>query len=82
VLDAVTYRLVREYVQLLLLLALDVDLAELAEDVGQARPAHLARNDFRGETEIVEQIGQLTRGLRVQALLLHDVALNCDDGRR
>ena len=81
-LDAVPHRVVRENVEFLLHFALHVDRTEFTEDVGEAGAAHLARDDLRRETEIVEEVRQLPGGFGVQPLLLHDVALNRDDGRR
>jgi len=42
VLDAVTHRLVREHIELLLQLALDVESLELTQDIGEAQRAALA----------------------------------------
>ena len=48
----------------------------------EAGPAHVARNDLGGETDIVQQVRQLARGFRELALLLDDESLNRDDGIR
>ena len=81
VLDRVAHRLVGEHVELLLQIAGHVEGAAAAEDVGQTRPAHLARDDLRREAQVVEQVGELARSLRVEPFLLHDEALNRHDGR-
>ena len=81
-LDAVAHRLVGEHIQFLLHLALDIDRAEFAEDVGEAGAPHLAGDDLGGEAEVVQQVRQLPRGLGVEPFLLHDEAFNRDDGRR
>ena len=82
VLDAVPHSLVGEHVELLLYLALDVDRAEFAEDIGEPGAPHLARDDLGGEAQIIQQVRQLPRGFGVQPLLLHDEPLNRDDRRR
>ena len=74
--------LVRKHVELGLDLALHVLRLVGAEDVGEAGAAHLVRDHLGGERHIVEDAGQLTRRLRVQPLLLDDVAIDRDDGRR
>src|SRR5207244_12121510 len=65
-----------EHVELLLHLALDVDRAEFAEDIGEPGAPYLTGDDLGGEAQIVEQVRQLARGLRVEPLLLHDEPLN------
>ena len=73
---------VGEDVELLLDLPLHIRVLRRAEDVGQAGAAHLVRDHLGGERHVVEDAGQLTRGLRVHAFLLDDEALDRDDRRR
>src|SRR5438128_1887560 len=79
VLDAVAHGLVGEEIELLLQVAGDVHRARRAEDVGEPGAAHVAGDDLRGEAEVVQQVRQLPRRLRVEPLLLHDETLNRDD---
>ena len=53
-----------------------------AEDVGQPRAADFVGDHLRGEREIIEQPGELTRGLGMKLLLLDDEPLDCYDGCR
>ena len=73
--------LVREDVELLLHFALHVLVFGRAEDVGEARAAHLVGDHLRGEREVVQHAGELTRRLGVIALLLDDEPLDRDDRR-
>ena len=50
-----------------------------AEDVGETGAAHLVGDHLRGEREIVQDAGELTRRFRMVALLLDDEALDRDD---
>jgi hypothetical protein len=81
--SAVVHRLdddlVGENVELLLRLALDVLVFRCAEDVGEARAAHLVRDHFRRERQVVENARELTRGFRMIALLFDDEPLDGDD---
>src|SRR5438445_781469 len=79
VLHAVAHGLVREEIELLLQVARDVDRTGGPEDIREPGAAHVARDDLGGETQVVQQVRQLPRGLRVEPLLLHDEALNRDD---
>jgi len=73
--------LVREDVELLLRLALNVLVFRRTEDVGEARAADLVGDHFRREREVVQNSRQLTRRFRVIALLLDDEPLDGDDRR-
>ena len=81
VLQAVLDRLVGEHVELLLLLALHVLGALLAQDVDQAGPPDGRGDDLGRQGDVVEQIGQLPRGLGVAVLLVEDEALDGRDRR-
>ena len=76
---ALPHRLVREQVELLLQVSRNVHGSRRAEDVRQSGAAHVARDDFRGQAQVIEQVRQLTRRLGVEPLLLHDEPFNRDD---
>ena len=71
--------LLRECVELLDLLAVDVLLAGAPEDVDEPGHVDLARDDLGGERDVVEERGEAARGARVQALLVDDVPVDRDD---
>ena len=71
--------LVGDDVQLLLNFALDVHVFRGAEDVGQTGAADLVGDHLRGQRQVVEDAGELTRRLRVKLLLLDDEPLDGDD---
>ena len=52
-----------------------------AQDVDQAGAADGRGDDLGGERDVVEQAGQLARGLGVAVLLLDDESLDGRDGR-
>jgi hypothetical protein len=63
-------RLVGEAVELLHLLAVDVLAAGVAEDVHQAGTHDLAVDQLGRQLDVVQQVGELTGGAGMQALLL------------
>ena len=70
-------RLIRDDVELLDLLALDVRFARDADDAGQSRAANLSRDDLGGQRDSGQQPGELAAGARmVSALHLQDVLLD------
>jgi hypothetical protein len=73
---------VRDHVELLLLLALHVAAARLAEHVLEPRAAHLVADDLRGDGHRREDPRQRARGARDARLLGEQVALDGDDGLR
>ena len=72
---------VREGVELLLLLALDVRPAGGTEDLGEARAGEDARDPLPRERELREEGGELAGRLRVAALGLEEVAVEAGPDR-
>ena len=68
-------RLVGEYVELLHVLALHVDLTGDAERTGQAGLIDAAADDLARQRQLLEQPGKFAGRVRVQALLFEDVTL-------
>ena len=81
VLQTVLDRLVRQHVQLLLLLALHVLGTLLAEDVDKTRPPNGRGDDLGRERDVVEEIGQLPRRLGVAVFLIENEPLDGGDRR-
>ena len=80
VIEAILDGLVGEDVELLLLFALNVSMSRGSQDVDQAGSPDRGGDDLGGEGDVVEQVGELARGLRVAVLLVHDESL--DGGHR
>ena len=76
---ALTMISLAEDVELLLNLALHVLTVIRAEDVGESRAADLVGDHLRGERQIVQHAGELTRRFGVIALFLDDETLDRDD---
>ena len=74
--------LVRNHIELLLHLALHIDVAGGAKDIHESGASHLVRNHLAGQGHVVEDAGQFTGGLGEHALLLDDETFDGDDGRR
>ena len=74
--EAVEEALVRELVELLDLLTLDVDRAGQAEDVDETRLADLALHELRGQGDHVHDVGEAALSLGEHALLIENVALD------
>src|SRR5690606_9746068 len=80
-LDAVHEGAVREDVELLDLFALDVDVAREAEDVSEPRFADTARDDLRGQRDLLHQPREVTGRAGGPTLPLEDVALEGHAGQ-
>ena len=70
---------VGDHVELLLLFALHVLVADRAEHVLEARAAHLRGDHLRGDRQRRQDPGQLAAGFGIARLLLQDVRLQGDD---
>ena len=79
VLQAILQRLVGENVQLLLLLTLDVLNAGRAQNVHQAGTADRRGDDLGRQADVVQEVLQLARCLRVAVFLVEDEALDGGD---
>jgi hypothetical protein len=67
-------------VELLLPFTMHVRATGRAEDVNQTSSSHVPGDDLCGQSYVVEQLGKLTAGLRMQPLLLQDESLNRNNG--
>ena len=78
-LEGLLDRFIGEDVELLLLLALHVSVLRRAQDVHQPRPANGRRDQLGGEGDVVEQAGELARGIGEVPLLVQDESLDGGD---
>ena len=81
VFQAILDRLVRQHVQLLLLLALHVLGALLPQDVDQPGSPDRRGDDLGRQRDVVQQIGQLPGGLGVLVFLIENEPLDGRDRR-
>src|ERR1051326_3461228 len=68
--------LLREFIKFLNGFPVDVDLSRLAENLHESRLVHLARNDFRGESQGGHERCEIARRAWMQAFLVQNVLLN------
>ena len=74
-------RLVRVHIELLLDLALHVDVAVHTENVGQTGPPHLSLDQFGGHRDPRQEHRELAGRSGTTDLILQNVLLNRDDRR-
>ncbi len=70
---------VGDHIELLLLFALHVLVADRAEHIIQPRAAHMRCNHLGGDRQRRQDPGKLAAGLGIARLLLQDVSLQRDD---
>jgi hypothetical protein len=79
VFQAVLQSLIRENVQLLLFLALNVLNARGPENVHQACAPDGGSDDLGCQADVIQKVGQLPRRLRIAVFLIEDEPLDGGD---
>ncbi len=70
---------IREYIEFLYLIPVNILFPRHAEDIDETRFAHLAPDDLERQRQIAEKSGKITRCTRVSTFFFDNKALDGDD---